>query len=473
METHNQENRVGMVACKWDCGKDKVIEIASKAKKIGKDDPRKVVHSMKVGSALTLVSLLYYFTPLYDGFGEAGMWAILTVVVVFEFTVGGTLSKSLNRGFATLVAAALGVGAEYLAGLSGEKGEPILRAIFVFVIATAATFIRFFPNVKSRYDYGVLIFILTFSLVAVSGFRVTLIIQLAHQRLATILIGGAACMLISIFVCPVWAGQDLHNLVAGNIANLAAFLDGFGGEFFSFPGNEGTEFGSHDQEDKSFLIAYKSVLNSKATEESLANFAWWEPGHGRFRFRQPWKQYLKIGVLARECAGQIDALSRCIKNSKPKVASEIHKKIQKPCTTMSIELGKGLKELSCAIKDMKFPSSAVETFIQNSKAASDDLKNILEVCLQSKHDLQEIMQLLMVASALTDIFKSVEKLLLPVHQLAQKARFEKAKSPDKQQQLIHAGIVNPNDEGGDRVVIDIYSVANDSSEKKSSSNAEI
>ncbi|KAG8376811.1 hypothetical protein BUALT_Bualt09G0102700 [Buddleja alternifolia] len=437
METHNQENRVGMVACKWDCGKDKVIEIASKAKKIGKDDPRKVVHSMKVGSALTLVSLLYYFTPLYDGFGEAGMWAILTVVVVFEFTVGGTLSKSLNRGFATLVAAALGVGAEYLAGLSGEKGEPILRAIFVFVIATAATFIRFFPNVKSRYDYGVLIFILTFSLVAVSGFRVTLIIQLAHQRLATILIGGAACMLISIFVCPVWAGQDLHNLVAGNIANLAAFLDGFGGEFFSFPGNEGTEFGSHDQEDKSFLIAYKSALNSKATEESLANFAWWEPGHGRFRWHQ---------------------------NSQEN---------PKPCTTMSIELGKGLKELSCAIKDMKFPSSAVETFIQNSKAASDDLKNILEVCLQSKHDLQEIMQLLMVASALTDIFKSVEKLLLPVHQLAQKARFEKAKSPDKQQQLIHAGIVNPNDEGGDRIVIDIYSVANDSSEKKSSSNAEI
>lgn len=92
--------------------------------------------------------------------------------------------------------------------------------------ATASTFMRFFPNVKRKYDYGVLIFILTFSLVAVSGYRVDQILHLAHQRLSTILIGGASCMVISIFVYPVWAGQDLHNLIAGNIAKLGAFLEG-------------------------------------------------------------------------------------------------------------------------------------------------------------------------------------------------------------------------------------------------------
>lgn len=57
-------------------------------KKIGKDDPRRVIHSLKVGFALTVVSLFYYSRPLYNGFGVAGMWAVLTVVVVFEFTVG-------------------------------------------------------------------------------------------------------------------------------------------------------------------------------------------------------------------------------------------------------------------------------------------------------------------------------------------------------------------------------------------------
>ena len=68
--------------------KAKVISIAKSIKKLGQDDPRRLTHSLKVGLALTLVSLLYYVRPLYDGFGVSGMWAVLTVVVVFEFTVG-------------------------------------------------------------------------------------------------------------------------------------------------------------------------------------------------------------------------------------------------------------------------------------------------------------------------------------------------------------------------------------------------
>lgn len=68
--------------------KAKVINVGKGIKKLGKDDPRRVSHSLKVGLALTLVSLLYYSRTLFDGFGVAGMWAVLTVVVVFEFTVG-------------------------------------------------------------------------------------------------------------------------------------------------------------------------------------------------------------------------------------------------------------------------------------------------------------------------------------------------------------------------------------------------
>lgn len=68
--------------------KDKVTEIASNTKKLGQDDPRRVIHSLKVGLALTLVSLFYYYQPLYNNFGVSAMWAVMTVVVVFEFTVG-------------------------------------------------------------------------------------------------------------------------------------------------------------------------------------------------------------------------------------------------------------------------------------------------------------------------------------------------------------------------------------------------
>jgi Aluminium activated malate transporter len=68
--------------------KDNFINFLKNAWQLGVDDPRKVLHGFKVGLALALVSLFYYTRPLYDGVGGAAMWAIMTVVVVFEYTVG-------------------------------------------------------------------------------------------------------------------------------------------------------------------------------------------------------------------------------------------------------------------------------------------------------------------------------------------------------------------------------------------------
>ena len=81
----------------WEKG---VVEVARKAKKMGEDDPRRIIHSVKVGVALTLVSLFYYLQPLYDVFGEEIIWAVLTVVLVLEFSVGKpiyTTSLSLRN----------------------------------------------------------------------------------------------------------------------------------------------------------------------------------------------------------------------------------------------------------------------------------------------------------------------------------------------------------------------------------------
>lgn len=49
---------------------------------------------------------------------------------------GGTLIKGLNRAFATLAAGFLAVGAHKLADLCGAKGEPVLLAVFVFLLGT-------------------------------------------------------------------------------------------------------------------------------------------------------------------------------------------------------------------------------------------------------------------------------------------------------------------------------------------------
>uniref|UniRef100_A0A7N2KN56 Aluminum-activated malate transporter n=1 Tax=Quercus lobata TaxID=97700 RepID=A0A7N2KN56_QUELO len=122
-------------ACGWHkLLPNKIVEMAKKIKKLGQDDPRRIIHSLKVGLALTLVSLFYYIQPLYDRIGENSIWAVITVILVFEFSVGATLGKGLNRMLATLSAGALGVGVHHLATLFGEKGEPIVLGFFVAMI---------------------------------------------------------------------------------------------------------------------------------------------------------------------------------------------------------------------------------------------------------------------------------------------------------------------------------------------------
>ena len=99
-------------------------------------------------------------------------------------------------------------------------------ALLCVTAGAASTFTRFVPKVKARYDYGVLIFILTFSFMAISGYRVDNLFEVAYRRLATIIIGCIICMLISLLICPIWAGEDLHKLITCNMEGLAESLEG-------------------------------------------------------------------------------------------------------------------------------------------------------------------------------------------------------------------------------------------------------
>ncbi|TKY61921.1 Aluminum-activated malate transporter 8 [Spatholobus suberectus] len=473
IESITQVNKGGFFSHWGNClralprsSKSKVINFTRSIKKIGKDDPRRVIHSLKVAIALTLVSLFYYSRPLYDGFGVAGMWAVLTVVVVFEFSVGATLSKGLNRGCATLLAGALGVGGQHLATAFGERAEPIVLGILVFILAAGSTFFRFFPKIKARYDYGVVIFILTFCLVTVSGYRVEELFELAHQRLSTILIGAAACMVISIFICPVWAGEDLHKLVASNIEQLANYLEGFEVKYFHCSEDKG-------KCEKSILEGYKSVLNSKASEESLANLARWEPGHGRFRLRHPWKQYLRIGALTRECAYKIETLNNYL-NPEIQASLEFKCKVQEPCTRMCSESNKALKAISSSIKTMTDPSAA-KIHIENSENAVEDLKVALEIVSLEDTELVAIIPVATVTSILEEITKSVEKIYESVSELSHLAHFESVVEPNvspEKPPLLHRGIIKPVvdiDNTVDHVEITIQEITTDSPEKEKAS----
>lgn len=91
---------------------------------------------------------------------------------------------------------------------------------------TAATYIRFFPYIKKNYDYGVVIFLLTFNLITVSSFRVHNVLGIAHERFYTIAIGCAICLFMSLLIFPNWSGQDLHNSTVSKLEGLANSIEG-------------------------------------------------------------------------------------------------------------------------------------------------------------------------------------------------------------------------------------------------------
>ncbi|CAN6969687.1 hypothetical protein IGI04_032943 [Brassica rapa subsp. trilocularis] len=340
--------------------------------RIGADDPAKVVHCLKVGLALSLVCIFYYMRSLYDGVGGNAMWAIMTVVVVFESNVGATFSKCVNRVVATILAGSLGIAVHWVATKSGEA-EIFVIGSSVFLFAFTATYSRFVPSFKSRFDYGAMIFILTFSLVSVGGYRVDKLVDMAQQRVSTIAVGTTICIIITIFICPIWSGTQLHRLVQCNFVKLADSLDGCVAEYF-----KKRDVSTNENEDETNLKVqgFKCVLNSKGIEEAMANLARWEPAHGSFNFRHPWQQYVKIGAAMRRCAYCLENLSICM-NYETEVPDQVKKHFRETCMKLTAASSKILRELADILKNTR-RSSKMDFLVFDMNSAVQELQETLK-----------------------------------------------------------------------------------------------
>ncbi|KAL2551042.1 Aluminum-activated malate transporter 10 [Forsythia ovata] len=187
-----------------------------------------------------------------------------------------------------------------------------------------------------------------------------------------------------------------------------------------------------------------------------ANYARWEPAHGGFNFQHPWKQYLKIGALTRNCAYCIEALNSCI-NSENQALVIIDERLSETCQKVSSSSSRILKELATSINTMT-RSSKLDIWLDEMNCSIQELQNYMKSLSGLIHepeaksfenekkeavvltindvDVLEIMPLITFASLLIEIAGRVEQVVDAVEELANLAEFKDAAvDKTKQNQL--------------------------------------
>ncbi|CAK7346611.1 unnamed protein product [Dovyalis caffra] len=378
-----------------------------------KDIIRKIIHCIKVGIALVLVSLVYFVDSLYKEVGDDNaMWAIMTVVVIFEFHAGATLSKGFNRGIGTVLGGGLGCLAVILGQKVGGIGNPFIVGVSLFILGGAATYARLIPKIKKRHDYGAMIFILTFNLVSVSGLREDNVMEIARERLTMIVLGFAICICTNFLVFPIWASDELHNSMVSKFECLASSIEGCIEEYFRLVSEKENQ---SVQTVASNFRNCTSVLNSKAKDESLVNFAKWEPWHGKFGLSHPWEKYQKIGEILRELAGTILSLKGSL-NSHKEPLQALRESIKEPCEAAGSSLASTLRELGESIMKMR-RCQPEPCIVPKLKLARQELSQVISPLKLGKIDSAEglavacfVFTLMEVVEKLKDLAKEVEEL---------------------------------------------------------------
>ncbi|KAF8027232.1 hypothetical protein BT93_E0216 [Corymbia citriodora subsp. variegata] len=361
----------------WEMGKmmwEKGKEVGVTMWEMGKEDPRRVIHSIKVGFAMTLASslcLLQKEPPPFQGIGLNAIWAVITVVILLEFTAGATLRKGLNRVIGTVLGLLLVLIVERL-----SAHRPIPRAVFmgwtIFVFGAAATYMRFIPIIKKKYDYGVLVFILTFSMILVPNYYVNNTISMVRDRFYTIAIGCVMCLFLSLLILPTWSGDDLHKSTITKLEGLAQSVEACVGEYFGdAQRKEIQDKLPKDSIDQNCI----KVLDSKYTDETMAFYASSEPRCRGNCYKSPWQQYVKFGAALRRFGYTVMALRGCL-HTEIKTPPSVLALFKDQCTRLAGEVSKVLVELANSMRNRRHFSP--EILCSHLHEALQDLHTALQ-----------------------------------------------------------------------------------------------